>query len=80
MPSTMGKDTAVSILSKYLNPSEYIRDKHRNPAVWNWLENRTVLQKESKNISRMYQNVIMLRHHDFKDSRGKFLELYVVPQ
>jgi Transposase IS4 len=73
---TMGKGATVSILSKYLHPSEHIRNKWSNPLHGHRLENLTVVRREDKTISRTTQQAVVVTHPEFKDGNNNLIELH----
>ena len=77
---TMGKDAVVSILTKYLHPSRYIREKFPNATSNHRLNGLVVLRMEHKLVSRKQQLTIVVRSEKFKDDEGRFIELHAVPR
>ena len=76
---TMGKDAVVSILTKYLHPSKYIRDKWPNAAANHRLSGLVVLRTEPKIVSRRQQLTVVVRSEEFKNG-DDYIELHAVPR
>jgi len=72
---TLGKDAVVSVLLKYVHPSEHIRNKYNNLLPNQALQNCTVLRQEVKRISGRNQLAIVVRHPEFMDGDSP-IELY----
>jgi len=72
---TLGKDAVVSVLLKYVHPSEHIRNKFVNPLPNQVLQNCTVLRQEVKKIHARNQLAIVIRHPEFMDGDSP-IELY----
>ena len=68
-----GKDAIVSILLKYIHPSEHIRAAYPNQGNGQRLDGCRVLRREVKKIRRADQLAIVVRHDAFPD-----IELYCV--
>ena len=68
-----GKDATVSILLKYIHPSEHIRAAYPNQANGQRLDGCTVLRREVKKIRRADQLALVVTHEAFPD-----IELYCV--
>jgi len=74
---TLGKDAIVSMLLRYIHPSEHVRSKYTNPLPNQSLENFTVLHQEVKKISGRNQLAIIICHPDFMDGDTP-IELYAM--
>jgi len=72
---TLGKDAIVSVLLKYVHPSEHIRNKYINPLPNQALQNCTVLRQEVKKIHGRNQLAIVVRHPKFMDG-DSLIDLY----
>jgi hypothetical protein len=76
----MGRGAEVSCLTKYLHPSEHIRNKHPNLQSGHRTEGCIVLRQETKKVNRREQLCIIVRHDDYKADDGGDIELYSVKQ
>eukprot|EP00558_Chaetoceros_sp_UNC1202_P011610 CAMPEP_0197239642 /NCGR_PEP_ID=MMETSP1429-20130617/6090_1 /TAXON_ID=49237 /ORGANISM="Chaetoceros sp., Strain UNC1202" /LENGTH=130 /DNA_ID=CAMNT_0042699097 /DNA_START=153 /DNA_END=541 /DNA_ORIENTATION=- len=75
MPPSLrrGKDAIVSILTKYIHPSEHIRAAYPNPGNGQRLDGCCVLRREVKKIRRSEQLALVVTHESFPG-----VELYCV--
>ena len=72
-----GKGAIVSALSRFIHPSEHIRNKFPNPVHGHQLAGCVTLQQEVKKVNRKDQLYLVIRHDDFKND-DDFIELHVV--
>lgn len=77
---SMGKGAEVTCLTKYLHPSEHIRNKHPNLQSGHRTEGCIVLRQEIKKVNRRDQLCIVVRHDDYKTDDGGSMELHAVKQ
>ena len=76
---THGKGTTISFLSKFIHPSQLIRNKYLNPSSGQSLEGCITVRQEVKQINRKDQLAIIIHHDNFKEADGETLqELYAV--
>ena len=73
---TMGKGATVSCQTRYLHPSEHIRNRHPNPTSNHRTSGLIVIRKERKYINRKVQLALVLNHDDYKNFDGSLIELY----
>lgn len=76
----MGRGAEVTCLTKYLHPSEHIRNKHPNLQSGHRTEGCIVLRQDTKKVNRRDQLCIVVRHDDYKADDGGDIELYGVKQ
>ena len=76
---TLGKDAVVSCLSKFLHPSQLIRDAYPNRQKGHRIEGLIVRRQEVKKINRREQLAIILVHDEFKNN-DDYVELHTVPR
>ena len=69
----MGASVVISVLSKLIHPSAYIREKYINPVDCHRLNGGVVVRLEMKTINRREQRAVVFRHDDFEG-----VELYAV--
>ena len=62
----LGVGAKTSCLSKFLHPSEQIRNIYPNPVAGHRLEGCVVVQQEMKSMSQKDQLCIVVHHDDFK--------------
>ena len=74
----LGVGAKTSCLSKFIHPSEHIRNKYPNPIQGHRLEGCVVVRQEVKKVSRRDQLCVVIHHDDFKTSSDDFVELYAV--
>ena len=74
----LGVRAKTSCLSRFIHPSEHIRNKYPNPIQGNWLEGCVVVRQEVKKVSRRDQLCVMIHHDNFKTSSDDFIELYAI--
>ena len=72
-----GKGAVVLALSRFIHPSEHIRNKFPNPVHGHRLEGCVTLQQEVKNVNCKDQLSLVVCHDDFKND-GDFIELHAV--
>ena len=77
---TMGKDAIVSILAKFIHPSEHIRRAYTNLENNQRVENLQVVRRGIAKISRKDKAAIFFVSDAFKTSDGELIELYAVPR
>ena len=70
----LGTGATVSVLSRFLHPSNFIRDAFPNPERGHRLEDLIVLRKEKKIINRKEQTAVVVRTEHVANGA----ELYVV--
>ena len=75
---TMDRDAIVSVLAKFVHPSEHIRKAYPNADTQLRLDDLLVLQMESKKVSRRKQLFIFFVSQLIKDNSGNNIELYNV--
>ena len=68
-----GKDAIVSILLKYIHPSEHIRTSHPNPGNGQRLDGCSVIRREVKKVRRSDQLCLIVSHEAYPG-----VELYCV--
>ena len=68
-----GKDAIVSILLKYIHPSEHIRASHPNPGNGQRLDGCSVIRREVKKVRRTDQLCLIVSHEAYPG-----VELYCV--
>ena len=73
----LGVGAKTSCLSKFLHPSEQIRNKYPNPVAGHRLEGCVVVRQEIKSVSRKDQLCVVVRHDDFKAGEDH-IELHAV--
>ena len=71
----MGLGAKVSVLMKYLHPSEHIRKRFPNAESNHRLIGCIVKGKDEKTVNRRKQKVILIEHDDFKKD-GEPILLY----
>jgi hypothetical protein len=64
----LGRDAVVSVLAKYIHPSEHIRRVHPNAVANLRIENLTVLRKDRRRINRKEQDVIVFVSEAYRTS------------
>jgi hypothetical protein len=74
---TLGKDAIISVLSKFIHPSEHIRKAFLNPEKGHRLEGCQVIRQEVKTINRKEQLAVVFHHPEFS-SNGDPIDLYAV--
>ena len=74
----LGVGAKTSCLSRFIHPSEHIRNKYPNPIQGHRLEWCVVVRQEVKKVSRRDQLCVVIHHNDFKTSSDDFIELYAV--
>ena len=67
----------VSCLSKFLHPSEHIRNKYSNPVSGHHLEGCVIVWQEVKRVSKRDQLCVIVKHDDFKANK-EFIKLHAV--
>ena len=72
-----GKGAIVSALSRFIHPSQHIRNKFPNPVHSHWLVDCVTLQQEVKKVNRKDQLCLVVRHDDFKND-DDFIELHAI--
>ena len=75
---TMGRDAIVSVLAKFIHPSEHIRKAYPNANAQLRIDGLLVLRMESKKVSRRNQLCVIFVSQFIKDSSGNHIELYCV--
>ena len=75
---TMGRDAIVSVMAKYIHPSEHIRKAYPNANAQLRIDGLLVLRMESKKVSRRNQLCVIFVSQLIKDSSGNNIELYCV--
>jgi hypothetical protein len=75
---TMGKDAQISVLAKYIHPSELIRSKWPNPVPGLRLTG-TVIQQQTKKISHRDQLALVFSSPAIVNDAGEPIELHAVP-
>ena len=73
----LGVGAKTSCLSKFLHPSEQIRNKYPNPVAGHRLEGCVVVRQEMKSMSWKDQLCIVVQHDDFK-AGDDHIELHAV--
>ena len=73
----LGVRVKVSCLSKFLHPSEHIRNKYPNPVSGHCLEGCIIVWQEVKRVSKRDQLCVIMPHDDFKANK-EFIKLHVV--
>ena len=78
MPTNLrrGKDAIVSILLKYIHPSEHIRAAYPNQGNGQRLDGCCVLRREVKKIRRTDQLAIVVSHESFPNTELYCVERY----
>jgi len=66
----LSKDAIVSVLLKYVHPSEHIRNKYSIMLPNQALQNCTVLHQEVKYINGKNQLAIVICHLEFMDGHS----------
>jgi Transposase IS4 len=74
----LGAGATVSVISKFVHPSENIRNAFPNPVSGHRLEGCIVLRQKVQKVSGKQQLCVMITHEDFKNEDGSFFELYAV--
>ena len=74
----LGVGAKVTCLSKFVHPSQHIRDKYPNPVSGHCLEGCVVVCQELKKVSRRDQLCIIVHHDEFKTADGTIVELHAV--
>ena len=74
----MDKNTKVSVMMKYHQPSGLINEVLQNYKSNQRLNNCIIVRLEKKNVNCRNQLVIMLKHEDFKTNDGEPEEIYTV--
>ena len=74
----LGVGAKVTCLSKFVHPSQHIRDKYPNPVSGHRLEGCVVVRQELKKVSRRDQLCIVVHHDEFKTADGTIVELHAV--
>jgi hypothetical protein len=74
----LGKDAVVSVLAKYIHPSEHIRRVHRNAVATLRIENLTVLRQDKRRINRKEKDVVVFVSEAYRTSVTEVPELYAV--
>ena len=74
----LGVGAKCSCLSRFVHPSQHIRDKYPNPVSGHRLEGCLTIRQEVKEVSRRDQLCIIVHHDDFKTADGEFIELHAV--
>ena len=72
-----GKGAIVSALSRFIHPSEHIRNKFPNPVHGHQLVGCVTLRQEVKKVNRKNQLCIVVCHNDFKND-DDFIKLHAV--
>ena len=75
----LGKDAVVSVLAKYLHPSSLIREQYPNRVATLRIEGLVVIRQDSKVVTRRLQDVIVMKHEDFKEN-DEYIELHSLPR
>ena len=75
----MGEGAIISCLSKFLHPSQHIRDKYVNQEKGHRLDGLIALREDKKTIRRRIVDVIVMVHPDFQEN-DDFIELYACPR
>ena len=73
---TLGADTVVSVLMKYIYPSECIQNNYHNRQGKQWLEGLKVLRLETKKVWRKDQECVVFVTDDFVNNNGNPIKLY----
>jgi hypothetical protein len=74
---TLCKNAIISVLSKFIHPSEHIRKAFLNPEKGHRLEGYQVIRQEVKTINRKEQLAVVFYHPKFS-SNGDPINLYAV--
>ena len=67
----------TTCLSKFMHPSEHIRNKFSNPVAGHCLEGCIVVQQEVKCVTKRDQLCVVVRHDNFK-ADNEHIELHAV--
>ena len=74
----LGVGAKVICLSKFVHPSQHIRDKYPNPVSGHRLEGCVVVRQELKKVSRHDQLCVIVHHNEFKTADSTIVELHAV--
>ena len=74
----LGVGAKCSCLSRFVHPSQHIRDIYPNPVSGHHLEGCLTIPQEVKKVSRRDQLCIIVHHDDFKTADGEFIKLHAV--
>ena len=75
--SRIGVGAKTSCLSKFLHPSEHIRNKFPNSVAGHRVEGCVVVRQEVKHVTKRDQLCVVVRHDDFKMD-DEHIELHAV--
>ena len=76
----MGKDAIVSVLAKFVHPSEHIRRVHPNATATLRIENLRVVRLDRKKVRRKDQAVVVFVSDAYAVESGDVPELYAIPR
>ena len=65
------------MLSKFMHPSEHIRNKFPNPVAGHCLEGCIVVEQEVKHVTKRDQLCVVVQHDGFK-ADNEHIELHAV--